>query len=361
LEVGKTDDVSPTGASDQEAEKAHPLGTGLHRYLKEEETRDESELNFKYVNLREFICRYGFESAYAWAINLLTDTYPEEFKKPMKKLELVYIALLCPSVINFVGVLLKWVFERPPIDSWEETNIVHLYVEYCRMYGLKERGGKMARYTSQGGDINWPTLKLTEDQFKEEMKKMEDGLADLNQGNMPEEVFHPDCEGLGEMYGYSFAPICVFVGLTSSDAAINKAMGAKFNPDSNYGKNICSKLETEYGCEDLDPEKLPWNPIFHSLATIFGDGRVRDSENGICASNREKAMADVFPLFMDMYTIRNGKPQIKLFDHKTWADNFAVVRRAQRNQRQQRMAVKGSTISPEILSQKPVALREPED
>jgi hypothetical protein len=138
-------------------------------------------------------------------------------------------------------------------------------------------------------------------------------------------------------------------------------MGAKFNPDSNYGQNLCDKLEKEYECEDLDPEKLPWDPIFDSLATIFGDGRKRDSENGICASNRVKATPDVFPLFMDMYTIRDGKPQIKLFERKTWADNFAQVRRSQRNERQQRMVAKGYTISPEILSQKKVALRAPED
>jgi hypothetical protein len=308
-----------------------------NKYLDPLERRNASELNFKFVNVREFICRYGFESAFAWAINLLTDTYPE-LNVEMKKLEIVYTALMSPSIINFVGVLLKWVFERPPVQSWSDTNLLQLFCEYCRMYGLKERGGRLPRYVCLGGDVNWPTLKLSEEDFRGEMDKMRQGLLDLKKGTMGEKVFHPDCEGMGEMYGYSFAPICVFVGLASTDEAYNKAMGAKYNPDSKYGEELCRKLREEYSCDKgWTEENLPWMQVFTSVATLFGNDRVRDSENGICTSNRVKETQDVFPYLMDMYTIRATGPAMKAFGSDNWGQNFRLERRNQTTLRRLRI------------------------
>jgi hypothetical protein len=155
---------------------------------------------------------------------------------------------------------------------------------------------------------------------------------------MGEDVFHPGCEGMGQMYGYSFAPICVFVGLARTDEAYNKAMGAKFNPESKYGEELCRKLEEEYSCNNgWTKDTLPWLRVFTSVATLFGDGRVRDSENGICSSNRDKMAQDVFPYLMDMYTIRATGPAMKAFGKNNWGEDFRKERRQQTTLRRMRI------------------------
>jgi hypothetical protein len=111
------------------------------------------EVNFKYTNLSEFLCRYAFVSIYAWAINLLADRYSLSREKIG---DLIYIALLCPSPLVFTGIMLFWLFTGGDFE-WEKLDLVEDFAEVCSRLHLKPRGGPMSRFQAQGGEFSWPT------------------------------------------------------------------------------------------------------------------------------------------------------------------------------------------------------------
>jgi hypothetical protein len=147
----------------------------------------------------------------------------------------------------------------------------------------------------------------------------------------------------------------VFVGLATTSDALNKAMGAKYNPESKYGATICKTLLELFDVKYLwRPWEIKWGGLFHSLATLFGNGRVRDAKNGCCAANRDKEMGDAFVFLMDLYTIQNGRPMMKRFGHTEWAEDFHARRTEQKLERRKRMAQGETPIEQEILSHKDV-------
>jgi hypothetical protein len=354
---------------------------------KRKRSDDLGNMNFKFINPREFVCRYPYPGSYAWAINLLGDIYPWIGDSKRKMAELAYTALLCNSAVQFVAVVLRWVFE-PPVELQEQTeeskNLCHLYYLYCQKWKLCERGGIMPRTECQGGLTNWPTTKwmvgkednefnrkLQEDKWEEQMQAFMDGVRDLESGKYikaKKVKFCPDCFGLGDMTGYGFAAVCVFTGLCRSDAAIEVATRAHKYKNATYdatiGKMIAEIGEKE-GREELKRFKraayysgrakdgIQWQPVYKSLGEIFEEQRDLDGENVCCAVGRAKEQADIFVYGQDLYTIRQGRIWMKRWGETDWED-FIGARAYQRMRRREAVSNKQGILPTYIRQQEDV-------
>jgi hypothetical protein len=199
------------------------------------------------------------------------------------------------------------------------------------------------------------------------MDKFMKGVKDLEDGVYEEKtIFHPQCFGLGEMTGYSFAALCVFTGLCRSQSALEVATWAHKYSKANYDREIgrmLSEIGEKEGREELLKYKekdyykgkatdgIKWYSLYKCLAQLLLEQRHQDGENVLCAVGRDKEQPDIFAYGQDLYTIRQGRSWMKSWGGipggKHWED-FIGQRTRQRKSRRERL-MRNESILPAYI------------
>ena len=185
----------------------------------------------KIIILPEFLNRFGFVSSFSYGINQIQRKYK---LSKNQKFQLVYVAPHQTSQIQFyfiVGVILK----RSKYNS--KTNFYHLYRRLCKQYELIWTGGPFPRYQPQ------PEKDISNDQLKESIDQIKQALIDMDKGEflnkkkqrITKTVDKYKILGVGPVAGLSFAPICVFTGLSTSCNGIITASLSRVNLSKKMG------------------------------------------------------------------------------------------------------------------------------
>ena len=194
------------------------------------------------IFLPEFMNRYSFVSSYAWLINSFRNLKGVTRRHAI---ELLYVALLTPSQIQFQHVVqyLKKGFNH-------KNNMCERYLNYCKKYGLCANGGPQPRFMA-GIDTDLPKGKK---EINENIFRLKNAIDCLNKGEMMNSngVFSNNqvvvnVKGVGAARAISFPSLCCFTGLGVSWQAMQTAKQAVLNSVTGSGctgdkRNKLSKL-----------------------------------------------------------------------------------------------------------------------
>lgn len=313
-------------------------------------TTDQGKPKFStdYINLCAFRCRFGFTCAYAFFTNWMADIFDLD-KASIG--ELIYAALLSPSVLNFVTVLQFWVEGNTRDGRPLEPNKVNMMEEFrltSEYLGLALCGGPQSRFQSMDRNQVWPTLKYADnkeaydsnfERFMKSFEMLENGelLANKLQVNT--------CLGLcGEVVPLSFPDLALFTGMSEpTQYAIERAITADATKSVAYTEEI-SKLirDEEYRGQ---PDKIAWSSVWKACA-MAGDnprGRPKDFENTSCETIRtQKGLQRgdfIFPN-QDFYTITPAAGVLMQLHGQRGYSDFTDLRAQQKRERRAQYAAK---------------------
>jgi hypothetical protein len=119
----------------------------------------------------------------------------------------------------------------------------------------------------------------------------------------------PAVSGMGKVNSISFAPLCLFTGLVSSDCteAIEFASHAGSNVD--HTETFWDTLVKQDLVTGVEPTLLA---VWKKITTTVGDSNKcgqrhqANVEQVFCAKNRRNARADILVHGQDMFIIQNG-------------------------------------------------------
>ena len=286
----------------------------------------------KVVILPEFLNRCGYVSSYAFMINKLRQSFIENGLSLSRRehLELLYMALLQTSQIQFVFVMrmlielidreLKEKKRRPKLKLFD------IYIKLCVKYDLAITGGPLPRYQAQKGEL---VEKMSKESFEKSIQglstavdDMEDGLfVNKSQKSIVAGVDDPEYNVylVGNVAALSFAPLCVFTGLSKSENSIWTAKFARINMTSS--NSYCPKL-TRW-LQQFNPETNYDKAYFYrsmkSIATSWIE--VPSSiENGCCACFRASMKWEVYFYGHDLYILKptSDRPLVRKWKSKYW-------------------------------------------
>ena len=256
------------------------------------------------IFLPEFMNRYSFVSSYAWLINSF-----HGIKGVTRRhaIELLYVALLTPSQIQFQEVVqhLKKGFKP-------KNNLCDRYINHCKKYGLCANGGPKPRFMA-GKETELPRGKK---EINENIIRLKNAIDSLNNGQMMNKsgVFVDNktvvnMKGIGAARAISFPSLCCFTGLGTSWQAIQTAKQAILNSVTGNGyagdkPNELSKLGEILRVDGDSPPHD--NSYCHSILEAAGKsvGDVQATmENAACAITRSHKKEDMFVKGQSLYCL----------------------------------------------------------
>ena len=290
------------------------------------------------IFLPEFMNRYAFVSSFAWLINSF---HGMEGVTRRHAIELLYVALLTPSQIQFQRVVRHL---RKKFDP--RNNLCHEYIKYCKEHGLCANGGPRPRFMV-GKETELPQDLV---EIEENIKRIEHAIDCLNNGDMMNKsgVFVDNktvvnVKGIGAARAISFPSLCCFTGLGTSWQAFQTAKQAILNSvtGNGYAGDKPNKLSKLGEILRVHGDSPPYsNSYYHSILEAAGKsvGEVQSTmENAACAITRTHKKKDMFVkgqslycLFVDREAleasggVENDAPQIqttvyeKKFGTKKW-------------------------------------------
>ena len=247
------------------------------------------------IFLPKFMNRCSFVSSCAWLINLFCAT---RGLKRCHAMQLLCVALLTPSQTQFQLVVRHLMKEFTP-----ETNLCFDCLKHCKENGLCANGGPEPRFMA-GKESELPAgMKEVE----KNLGQIERAINSLNSGGMLNEkgVFVDnktvvDVKGVGPARAISFPSLCCFIGLGTSEHAIQTAKQAILNSETGNGHagdkhNEPSKLGSKL---KVHGDSLPYkDSYYHSILEAAGKsvGEVHSTmENSSCAITRTLGRHDMF-------------------------------------------------------------------
>ena len=304
----------------------------------------------KTISFRELTCRSALDSPRAWMINKLQQKFGLRRRNVM---ELVWAGTIATSTIAFVSILTFWFNENRCGDledecdsshnatttnfSWNDDN-VNLMYEYwrtSRYLKLKLLGGPEPRWTSQG-DQMWPifpakqnttdyTELMTLEQYNKNLQKMETCISQLENGTLPNIMFEPGGKrtglpipGMGKVNSISFAPLCLFTGLATSDSKEAIEFACYAGSNTVHTKTFWNDLLSQNVVNGEEPTPAVWKKVTTAVGNVKCAQRQTDIEQTFCARYRTIDRADVLFYGQDMYIIQNGVPLIKKWNTTEW-------------------------------------------
>ena len=250
----------------------------------------------------EFQNRSAFVSLFASAINNARD------KVSLSKnqvLELVYVALLSTSNLNFFYVLQEMLNNYITDHQWDHP--FFFFKETCHRKGLKIRGGRNPRFQGQSEE----NLPSTKSQLLNQLEVLGQAVRFLNNGELlnSEGVYVHDSKvysslkGVGNVAAISFPSLCCFVGLGETKYAIQTAKQAPLNNSSrnNYFSSLVEALTIpgDKGFPPSDPSY--YLGMLKAIASSLGE-TVSTLENSVCSHFRKHKRYDNFVLGQELYT-----------------------------------------------------------
>ena len=253
------------------------------------------------IFLPEFMNRYAFVSSFAWLINSFHGMKGVTRRHAM---ELLYVALLTPSQIQFQRVVqhLRKTFQP-------RNNLCFEYIKHCKKYRLCANGGPSPRFMV-GKETELPRDIV---EIKQNIKRIEHAIECLNNGNMMNEsgVFTDNktvvnVKGIGAARAISFPSLCCFTGLGTSWKAFQTAKQAILNSTGNgYAGDRPNELSKLGQILRVDGDSPPYNnSYYHSILEAAGKsvGEVQSTmENAACAITRTHKKEDMFVKGQSLY------------------------------------------------------------
>ena len=247
------------------------------------------------ILLPEFVNRHSFVSSCAWLITLFCAT---RGLKRCHAMQLLCVALLTPSQMQFQLVVWHLMNEFTP-----ETNLCFKCTNHCKENGLCANGGPEPRFMA-GKESDLPAGMK---EIEKNLGQIERAICSLNSGGMLNEkgVFVDnktvvDVKGVGPARAISFPSLCCFIGLGTSECAIQTAKQALLDSESGNGHasdkhNAPLKLGSKL---KVDGDSLPHKDSHcHSILEAAGKsvGEVHSTmENASCAITRTFGHHDMF-------------------------------------------------------------------
>ena len=215
-------------------------------------------------------------------------------------------------------------------DTYEGKDLITEFCAVCKDYNMSPGQGPAPRFRAQPG-VRQDEI-FTRD-FADDLIALKSTIEDLecgrlldNHGQMvrngPTIPTGPEKQNVylvGDVASISFASLCVFTGMATSEYAIQTAKQAVVNDKSrnNYWDKLVSFLEesnpTYTRTIDKDYVKKLWTAVGKSISCAFST-----VENSICAIFRKSKKQDTFFKGQSLYTLMETSTVVHV---KTYGSN----------------------------------------